>query len=181
MDENLKKIDGKRNNGILTTRYNEGYGGFDSKKKNLVMSGVFRDDRKFVKLDFFLANHLDNEKKLEKGEARQTLCKYLEYLKKKGVIDDSFEFRLYADPSYGANLRDDIGTTKRTLEGLVKMYESMTFKKFGNVGFGNQPMKTTIGEFLNWCKSMKKPRAKKKEEEPKKTKIIKVRRKKEIK
>lgn len=168
MDANLKKIDGKRNNGILTTRFSDKYGGFESKKKNLVMSGVFGDfgknfddrgkefDDKYVKLDFFLANHLKDQPKLEKGEARKTLCKYLEYLKNKGVIDDTYEFRLYADPSYGANLRDDIGTTKRTLEGLVKMYEGMTFKKFGDVGFGNQPMKTTIGEFLNWCKSVKK-------------------------
>jgi len=177
MDENLKKLDGKKNNGILTTRYSDGYGGFDSKKKNLTMSGVFDSDGKYVKLDFFLANHYENLPKLEKGEARKTLCKYLEFLRKKGVIQNDYEFRLYADPSYGANLRDDLGTTKRTLDGLVKMYEGMTFKKFGQVGFGNQPMKTTIGEFLNWCKSMKKPPAKKKEE-PKKTKIIKVRRKK---
>tara|TARA_Y100001963_G_scaffold156631_1_gene250719 strand:- start:2312 stop:2851 length:540 start_codon:yes stop_codon:yes gene_type:complete len=165
MDENLKKLDGKKSNGILTTRYSDGYGGFDSKKKNLTMSGVFSHDGKYVKLDFFLSNHYEDLPKLEKGEARQTLCKYLEMLIKKKVIQPDYEFRLYADPSYGSNLRDDVGTTKRSLAGLVKMYESMTFKKFGKVGFGNQPMKTTIADFLGWCHS-KKPASKKEVKKP---------------
>jgi len=157
----LDALDGKKNNGILTTKYSDGYGGFDSKKKNLVMSGVFDSDDKYLKLDFFLSNFDDKLPKLEKGEARKILCKYLEYLKKKKVINDDFEFRLYADPNYGSNLRDDVGNTKRTLAGLVKMYEGMTFKKFGQVQFGNQPMKTTIGAFLKWCKTKHSPPKKK--------------------
>jgi len=62
----LDALDGKKNNGILTTKYSDGYGGFDSKKKNLVMSGVFDSDDKYLKLDFFLSNFDDKLPKLEK-------------------------------------------------------------------------------------------------------------------
>lgn len=163
MSNNLKEINGKKYKGIETTEYSDGYGGFDSKKKNLTMSGVFDQGDKYFKLDFFLANYNSSLPKLEKGEPRKILCEYINYLVKKKIIANDYEFRLYADPSYGSNLRDDLGSTKRTLAGLVKMYESMSFKKFGQVAFGNQPMKTTIGEFLDWCKSqhLKKPVKKK--------------------
>ena len=161
----LSAIAGKKHKGIETKEYTDYYGGFESKKKNLVMSGVFDTEDKYLKLDFFLANFNDKLPQLEKGEPRKILCSYIEYLLKKKILQRDFEFRLYADPNYGSNLRDDIGKTKRTLAGLVKMYESMTFKKFGEVAFGNQPMKTTVGEFLDWCKSKHSPPKK-----PKKTK-----------
>ena len=154
--------------GIETTEYDDDppFYGFQSVKKNLVMSGDIRTADKLFKLNFFLANHEKSGKKLAKGQARKILCEYIAMLLRKKMIKNDYRFYLEADPNYGAGLRDE--KRKTTMKGLTDMYRTMTFKVVGKERFGNIPMETTIGDFMKWCKDKdKKPVEKKK-------KVIKV-------
>lgn len=161
--------------GIETFEYDDDppFYGFESVKDKLVMSGDIRSDGKLFKLNFFLA-----KKGLPKGQARKTLCEFIEKLLKKKMITPDYTFYLEADPNYGAGLSD----RKTSMEGLLSMYKSMTFKVAGTKKFGNIPMTTTIGKFMEWCKTHNKappkttakPKAKPAEAPKPATKVIKV-------
>jgi hypothetical protein len=115
-------------------------GGFDRDDKLLVFKGEIDQSEKKIKLDFFI------NKGLPKGESTKQFCKYIKYLNDNGFVQDDFRLYLFADPSFGVG-----GNAQK----LIKYYESLSFKKFGEVGFGNQPMETTVKQFLSTCKSRK--------------------------
>ena len=125
--------------------------GFQSEIPNLVMAGDIRTAEKLFKLNFFLANHREGEKKLPKGGARKKLCEYIAMLLKRKIITDDYTFYLEADPNYGGG-----GSRVRSMKGLTDMYKSMTFKIAGTEKFGNIPMTTTIKKFMEWCKKNEK-------------------------
>lgn len=119
--------------------YDDGYFGFESTDKNVIMKGSIDQRNKKIKLDFF------HRVGGVKGFARLKFCKLLLYLLKKKHILDDFNIILYADASFG-NIS---GASQSKLE---KMYESMSFTKFGEFAYGNQPMKTSVKKFIEWCK-----------------------------
>jgi hypothetical protein len=127
---------------------------FDSnekgKMKNLILSGTVDREKKRIKIDFFLSKKTKSNN-LAKGEAREILCKYFKSLIKINLIDKDYEIVLYADPRFGSGQQDLSNVKERSMEGLVKLYESMSFKKFGKIAFGNQPMQTTVKSFIEFC------------------------------
>ena len=118
-------------------------GGFARDDKDLTFKGSIEQEDKIIKLDFFINAPFGKEKGgLAKGEPTKEFCKYFKYLLDNNFIEDNFKIILYADSSYG---KED------NLDKLVKYYEGLSFKKFGEVAFGNQPMETTVKDFIDVC------------------------------
>ena len=121
---------------VYDPKFDPTRGGFERDDKELTFKGELNQEEKRIKLDFFI------NRGLEKGEPTKVFCRYFKYLLDNNFITDDFKIVLYADASYG---KDD------NLDKLVKYYEGLSFKKFGEIAFGNQPMETTVKDFIDVC------------------------------
>lgn len=83
---------------------------------------------------------------LPKGEPTKILCGYLSHLVDERFVSPDMRVVLYADPSFGR------GQKKGGMDKLVKFYETLGFKKFGQVAFGNQPLEASVREVIEACK-----------------------------
>jgi len=121
---------------VYDPKFDPTRGGFERDDKELTFKGELNQEEKRIKLDFFI------NRGLEKGEPTKVFCRYFKYLLDNNFITDDFKIVLYADASFG---KDD------NLDKLVKYYEGLSFKKFGEIAFGNQPMETTVKDFIDVC------------------------------
>lgn len=118
----------------------DGYYGFESKKDSFRLDGMVEQPDKRIHLKYLI------NKSLGKGQTTKKLIAFFKFLVKKKVVNESFKIVLYADASFGMRMGAKRG--KGDMPGLVGYYQKLGFKKFGQVAYGNQPMETSMKNFL---------------------------------
>ncbi len=118
---------------------------YDGSNNNVELSGYIYKEKKpkQIYLDLFSAQHDDEKPRANKGVARLILCKFMNHLMKKNIIDDDWVFQL--EPG----LYSDRQTQKHSIQKLRRMYKSMGFKRIPD----SDQFKMKVPQFIEWCKS----------------------------
>ncbi len=119
---------------------------YTGSNNNVQILGEIYPDRKpkNVFISLFAAQKDESKPRANKGVARLILCKFINHLLRKKLVDETYNIKL--EPG----LYSDTATVIRhNLQKLRKMYKSMGFKKIGK----SLLFQMNIMDFIDWCKS----------------------------
>ncbi len=119
---------------------------YSGSNNNVQIFGEIYQDRKpkVVFVNLFGAQKDESKPRANKGVARLILCKFINHLLRKKIVDDKSDIKL--EPGLFSDTATEI---KHNLQKLRNMYKSMGFKRIGS----SQEFKVNIMDFLDWCKS----------------------------
>lgn len=113
---------------------------------NVQIFGEIYQDRKpkFVYINLFGAQKDESKPRANKGVARLILCKFINHLLRKKIVDETYNIKL--EPGLFSDTATEI---KHNIQKLRNMYKSMGFKRIGS----STKFQMNIMDFIEWCKS----------------------------